>query len=167
MQAQAVRFEMKGLHRHSSNTRDAALRRLTRANRWLVAGSITLTGVLAEVAAQAFPGKKLSSAGAATVQGGATSRERHPPDAPEALHPPEQAPQASGEASSESPTTPQATPESQASQGTSPPAESAPPSSESPPPSSESAPPAEAPAQPARPESPTREEAPPVVSGAS
>jgi hypothetical protein len=46
---------------HGSQTRDAALRRLGRANRWLIAGSVTLTGVLAEVAAQAFPGKSVHS----------------------------------------------------------------------------------------------------------
>lgn len=44
--------------RHS---RDAGLRRLARANRWLIAGSALLTGVLTDVAAQAFPGHKAPS----------------------------------------------------------------------------------------------------------
>ena len=39
------------------DTRDAGLRKLSRINRWLIAGSATLTGGLSEVAAQAFPGK--------------------------------------------------------------------------------------------------------------
>ena len=38
------------------STRDAALRRLHRVNRWLIAGSVALTGVFAEAAASAFPG---------------------------------------------------------------------------------------------------------------
>jgi hypothetical protein len=42
---------------HTSRSRDAALRRLRRVNRWLIAGSATLTGVLTAVAASAFPGK--------------------------------------------------------------------------------------------------------------
>ncbi|HEX4564192.1 MAG TPA: hypothetical protein VH115_07015 [Solirubrobacteraceae bacterium] len=153
---------MKGIHRHSTGTRDAALRRLTSANRWLIAGSIALTGILSEVAAQAFPGKKLGSAGAAGARTSTTTR--HAPSASsEGFHPPEQAPQASGES--------QGAPESQAPQSgsgssESPPrsGESAPPSSESSPPSSEATPPAETRAQPA-PESSA--ESPPVVSGGS
>jgi hypothetical protein len=146
---------MRGIHRHSSDTRDAALLRLTRVNRWLIAGSVTLTGVLAEVAAQAFPGKKLATASAAATNHKAASRERHPPEAPEALHPPEQAPQSSSEAPAEA----QAQ-QAERSEGGAP--ESTPQSPESAP-SAESAPPAET----AAPESAPREEAPPVVSGAS
>jgi hypothetical protein len=51
---------LKIIHRndtvHSARTRDAALRRLGSANRWLIAGSAVLTGVLTDVAANAFPG---------------------------------------------------------------------------------------------------------------
>jgi hypothetical protein len=62
---------------HTSRSRDAALRRLHRANRWLIAGSATLTGVLTAVAASAFPGKTLKetrarSAGKAHRSTGAT-----------------------------------------------------------------------------------------------
>jgi hypothetical protein len=54
-----------------TGARDAALRKLRILNRCLIAGSITLTGVLAEVAANAFPGR--------TVRTAAT---RHPPPRP-------------------------------------------------------------------------------------
>jgi hypothetical protein len=46
----------------SSSSRDAALRRLGRCNRWLLAGSATLTGAFTLLAAQAFPGKSASAA---------------------------------------------------------------------------------------------------------
>jgi hypothetical protein len=42
---------------HTTHTRDAALRDLQRINRWMIAGSVILTGVLSDVAANAFPGK--------------------------------------------------------------------------------------------------------------
>jgi len=45
----------------SSRSRDIALRRLARCNRWLLAGSATLTGVFTVLAAQAFPGKTRAS----------------------------------------------------------------------------------------------------------
>lgn len=41
------------------------LRRLRHANRWLIAGSAALTGVLTAVAASAFPGKTLKQTEAA------------------------------------------------------------------------------------------------------
>ncbi|MCW3033198.1 MAG: hypothetical protein QOK19_2777 [Solirubrobacteraceae bacterium] len=51
---------MKTIHPNdvprTPRTRDAALRRLSRTNRWLIAGSAVLTGVLTDVAANAFPG---------------------------------------------------------------------------------------------------------------
>lgn len=37
------------------------MRRLSRANRWLLAGSVALTAVFAEVAANAFPGKTIKT----------------------------------------------------------------------------------------------------------
>ena len=46
----------------SSRSRDAALRRLARCNRWLLAGSATLTGAFTLLAAQAFPGRTASAA---------------------------------------------------------------------------------------------------------
>jgi outer membrane biosynthesis protein TonB len=42
---------------HTSGSRDSALRRLSLSTRWLIAGSVALTGALSEVAAHAFPGK--------------------------------------------------------------------------------------------------------------
>jgi hypothetical protein len=42
---------------HTSHTRDAALFQLSRINRWMIAGSVVLTGVFTEIAAHAFPGK--------------------------------------------------------------------------------------------------------------
>src|SRR6516164_6372026 len=64
----------KQTRERSSNARDAALGRLRHANRWLIAGSVALAGVLTEVAAQAFPGKAHgASAGASTSSGAPTS----------------------------------------------------------------------------------------------
>jgi hypothetical protein len=45
-----------------TGARDAALRRLGVLNRCLIAGSLTLTGVLAEAAAHTFPGKTVRTA---------------------------------------------------------------------------------------------------------
>jgi hypothetical protein len=55
---------------HTTHTRDAALRDLHRINRWMIAGSVVLTGVLSDVAANAFPGKtvKQSSASSKSAQ---------------------------------------------------------------------------------------------------
>ncbi len=55
---------------HSTSTRDAALRRLSLSTRWLIAGSVALTGALSEAAAHAFPGK--------TVKVGASKQEASP-----------------------------------------------------------------------------------------
>ena len=79
-------------HRPTS-TRDAALKRLSHVNRWLVAGSVALTGVFAEVAASAFPGKTVKSAGASA---GSHAKAKHRSKAPAAsIKPPAQVPQAS------------------------------------------------------------------------
>jgi hypothetical protein len=50
----------------STHSRDAALRRLARCNRWLLAGTVTLTGMFWTLAAQAFPGKTVTATGAGT-----------------------------------------------------------------------------------------------------
>lgn len=78
------------------STRDAGLRRLKLANSWLVAGSVTLTGVLAEVAARTFPGRSVSTAYSVGVSGvrardasSHTSRSTQPLQAP--AHPPQAA----------------------------------------------------------------------------
>lgn len=79
---------MKSIHRndsiHTPRTRDAALRRLDRTSRWLLAGSAVLTGVLTDVAANAFPGHAKSKASAAT---GKSSQAKHKPLAPPAEAP--------------------------------------------------------------------------------
>src|SRR5947209_6404884 len=76
---------MKIIHRneavHTPGTRDAALRRLARANRWLIAGSAALTGVLTDVAANAFSGHTVSSA-----------KRTHPHSRHKPLSPPGRAP---------------------------------------------------------------------------
>jgi hypothetical protein len=78
------------------DARDWALRRLSRANRWLIAASVALTAVLAEVAAQAFPGKTIAAA--RTRQSPATRAGGRSEGSPGPLRPPSQAPQAVPEA---------------------------------------------------------------------
>jgi hypothetical protein len=46
-------------------TRDAALRRVSHARRWLIGGALALTGAFSAVASQAFPGHTLKKATAA------------------------------------------------------------------------------------------------------
>jgi hypothetical protein len=120
---------------HSAHTRDAALSRLKRINRWLVVGSVALTGALAEVAASAFAGRTLKpstskSGGKSATPGQSGTTSTQP------LAPPAQPPDGETPASGES-ARPQATPESSApAPQASPeaPRESAPPASESTPP---------------------------------
>lgn len=91
--------------RHTSATpaqraaRDWALRRLSRANRWLIAASVALTAVLAEVAAQAFPGKTIAAARPRQSPGARTGGRSE--GSPGPLRPPSQAPQAVPEADEE------------------------------------------------------------------
>lgn len=152
--------------RHSKSSRDAALRRLRRLNRWLIAGSVALTAVFAEVAANAFPGKTLKTTGASKAGTNSAS----PKTSTQAVKPPVQAPTATpeGEASAEEPSSSESAPsqESVPSQGSAP-AEESTPSQESAP-EQESTPPAgeSAPAQESAPP-PAPEPAPPVVSGGS
>jgi outer membrane biosynthesis protein TonB len=93
---------------HSADSRDSALRRLANSNRWLLAGSVALTGVLSEVAAQAFPGKTLKSKVSATGPS-STTRLYHSSGQVSTLKPPAQAPTAPTEQHTEP--TPQAAPE--------------------------------------------------------
>jgi hypothetical protein len=79
--------------------RDAALRKLTRINRWLIAGSVALTGALAEVAAQAFPGKTVKTAAGASGKAGAAKRHTGRASGSPAPQPPAQAPQSAPESS--------------------------------------------------------------------
>jgi hypothetical protein len=80
--------------------RDWALRRLSRLNRWLIAASVVLTAVLAEVAAQAFPGKTIAAARSRQTSPGARAGGRSE-GSPGALRAPSQAPQAAPETDGE------------------------------------------------------------------
>lgn len=101
---------------HHAHTRDSSLRRLTLANRWLIAGSVALTGVLTEVAAQAFPGKAKASSTKNTAQSGKAHSKTHggssPASTQKSITPPTEAPQSSSEPSAEAASEP--TPEASA-----------------------------------------------------
>jgi hypothetical protein len=58
---------------HSAQARDAGLGKLTLIRRWLIAGSVTLTGVLTAVAAHAFPGKTVTPSGGQVQNSGQSS----------------------------------------------------------------------------------------------
>jgi hypothetical protein len=81
------------MRKHTTEARDAALLKLRRVNRWLIAGSILLTGVLADVAASAFPGRKKAASSSTAHRSGAATK-KGPTGV---LAPPEKAPEASGE----------------------------------------------------------------------
>jgi hypothetical protein len=142
---------MKIVHRnhaiHTSRSRDAALRRLTSTNRWLIAGSAVLTGLLTDVAANAFSGHTKQSSPAGSAKHHAA---KHKP-----LQPPRQAPRA---------TTTQAAPQAPAETT---PQEPAAPTQEAAPEAqrSEASPEAEAQAPPEA--APAPESSGPVVSGGS
>ena len=90
--------------RNPSLARDAALRRMRRANRWLIAGTVAATGLLTDVAAQAFPGRTItrSTDPPTTAQTrrprARSAHKRHRPETHHAIHhalrPPAQAPAA-------------------------------------------------------------------------
>lgn len=46
--------------RSPSHARDAALARMRRINRWLIAGAVALTALLTDVTAHAFPGRTIT-----------------------------------------------------------------------------------------------------------
>jgi hypothetical protein len=88
------------------HTREAGLRKLLLAKRWIVALSVTLTGVLAAVAANAFPGKTIKTGAPAGgsergAVGASSSGEPSGEGAPGSLEPPEQAPQSGEEQATE------------------------------------------------------------------
>ena len=144
------------LHIHTTHTRDAALLKLKRVNRWLIMGSIVLTSVLADVAANAFPGKTKTTAKSAKNSHHHTKRS----DPVGVLAPPERAPESSsGEGSSGPPS------EGSASEGSS--EGESPQSGEAPSPET-SAPESSSEGQPeAQSEEPSAESSGPVVSGGS
>jgi transcription termination factor Rho len=85
---------------HTTHTRDAALRELCRLNRWLVAGSVVLTGAFAEAAVNAFPGKTSKPPAARGAKSSAVRVHAPAKAATHPLRPPAQAPQAVTEAQS-------------------------------------------------------------------
>jgi outer membrane biosynthesis protein TonB len=82
---------------HSTNTRDAALRRLSVSTRWLIAGSVALTGALSEAAAHAFPGKTVKVG----ARGRAAAKHNSTQGSPSSLAPPATTPQAAPETHTE------------------------------------------------------------------
>lgn len=83
-----------------SQLREAGLRRLVLARRWMVAASVTLTGVFTAIAANAFPGKtiKSSSSQPATEESPSTRQQQSTESSESSsssVTPPEQAPQSS------------------------------------------------------------------------
>jgi outer membrane biosynthesis protein TonB len=152
-------------------TRDAALRKLARINRWLIAGSVALTAALSEAAAQAFPGKST----AAKSKGKSAGLQHHASQpSGGSLQPPAQAPSAGGEAQHEPSSGSQSEP-APATPSESPPAQEPAPAQEAAPQESthEPAPPPResAPSQESQAPAPAQESAPaqeaPVVSGGS
>lgn len=79
---------------HSTHTRDSSLRKLSVLNRWLIAASVTLTGVLTDVAAHAFPSKSTHSPTKAGKHKSAKAQTSAPAHK---LDPPAEAPQATTE----------------------------------------------------------------------
>ena len=86
---------------HSSSSRDSALRRLSLSTRWLIAGSVALTGALSEAAAHAFPGKTVAIRTPRTSHGKATVKHHAHHGSASSLQPPAQAPQGTTETHSE------------------------------------------------------------------
>jgi hypothetical protein len=151
---------------HTTHTRDAALRELGRLNRWLLAGSVVLTGAFAEAAANAFPGKTSKPAAARGTKGSAVRVHTPAKTATHPLQPPAQAPQAATEAQSSTQAAPaqepapaQGTHESAPTQESH---ESAPAQEPAPEPGAHESPPAQEPAPEPEPEASA-----PVVSGGS
>jgi hypothetical protein len=141
---------MRPLRAHTTQARDAALKRLSRANRLLIAGSVVLTGVLSDVAANAFAGKTIGASAVKHTGGrarGSSARKASPP-----LTPPAEAPRSSEPAPPQRSEAPE-------------PTQSAP-AQESPPPEPQQQE-SPAPAAPAHEPAPAQEEAPPAVSGGS
>jgi hypothetical protein len=148
---------------HTTHTRDAALRQLNKINRWMIAGSVVLTGVLADVAANAFPGKTAKATATSKASKGHTKHAAAAKTTTGVLRAPEQAPKASGEAEP-SQQAPPSEPAQEAAPQEAAPQESAP--QEAAPqatPEREAAPEREAPP----PQETAPEEAGPVVSGGS
>jgi hypothetical protein len=98
---------------HHTQRRDSSLRKLSIINRWLLAASVTLTAILTDIAAHAFPSKASTRR---SVGSGKTPTQPHhrashsakhaSSKAPNSLSPPDEAPRAAPE----SPTSPESAP---------------------------------------------------------
>jgi len=151
----------------TSYTRDAALRKLGRINRWMIASSVALTGVLTEVAAQAFPGKaKASTSG--VVKRRASGPPSPAPARPTPLKAPAQAPSATTEAAPETAHSQESAPSPETVHESAPAQESAPAEHSAPAEAQHESAPAPAPEPaPAHESAPAPESPAPVVSGGS
>jgi hypothetical protein len=77
----------------SSHARDALLRRLVLTKRWLLAGSVALTGALMGVMADTLPGKTIGSpAAGSAAQTGSSESVQAPAQAPQSAETGESAP---------------------------------------------------------------------------
>ena len=150
-----------------TNAREAALRKLSRVNRWMIAISVALTALFSEVAANAFPGRKTTTGTGSHSSGrpsGSTSALKAPSEAPRSSTTPEASPSQEVPPAQESKA---GSSEPSHSQEPAPAQEPAPESTPSPQTTPEKEPestPAPAP-EPAP--APTQESSPPVVSGGS
>src|SRR5258708_37839892 len=95
---------------HTTHTRDAALGRLRRINGWIIAGSVALTAVLSDVAANAFPGKTIKASSRTVKHSSTTSTAPAKPLAPPPQAPEASAPESPSQRSAPSPEAQQATP---------------------------------------------------------
>lgn len=145
------------MRRHATHHRDNSLRRLSLANRWLLAGSLTLTGVLTDVVAHAFPSSAHASSTATRGHGHSKHAAKHGSSTAGTPKPPAQAPESS-ESSESSPAQSSEAPVEPSPEAT---RESAPA------PSEETAPAPEAAPEPAPEAAPEVESSAPVVSGGS
>jgi hypothetical protein len=98
----ADRTPIEGPRSESVITRNAALSRLRRCTRWLIAGSLAVTGLLWDLTAQAFPGRTpptVSGSGPDAAARDTLARHRpHMHHAHASLKPPTQAPASSSPA---------------------------------------------------------------------
>ena len=86
---------------NQAGVRELARRKLARINRMLVAGSVALTAVFAEAAAQAFPGRTASTRATAKHGGAKVAKQQttHTSTTASQLSPPASVPQAQAESS--------------------------------------------------------------------
>ncbi len=159
---------------HTPATRDAAMRRLARSKRWLLAGTAALTAALTAVAANAFPGRTGTARSPGSSDAGPTRANQtehsgggaHDPSLQAPSQEPQAAPGEGGPSGSGQPesTAPQAAPPESGSAGSGSSQEAAPPQSS---PSQESAPAAPATSQPETTAPSAKSPEAPVVSGGS